>query len=88
MDVEPSEEFEIINAVDRSDATVYGYPREFIFGLLDEILTKEPGPLLRVKVTLKVAEYDPIDSSPRAFYEAGRNAGLRVRSALGYSHTH
>jgi len=85
MDIEPSENFEILNAVNEIDAVTYGYPDKFIFGLFDEILAKQPGPITKVRITLKIAEYDPIDSSPLAFFEAGRDAGHKVRAALGYS---
>lgn len=87
MDIEPSENFEILNAVNEEGAAPYGYPEKFIFGLFDEILTKPPGPITKVRITLKVAEYDPIDSSPLAFFEAGRDAGYKVRVALGYPDT-
>jgi hypothetical protein len=93
MDVEPSKEFEIVSAVEVGNAARFGYDEatvdhimeKFIFGLLDEILTNEPGPIMRVRVTLKAADIDPIDSSADAFFEAGQDAGRKLRVALGYA---
>jgi hypothetical protein len=51
--------------------------------LLDDILTHEPGPVMRVRVTLKGTVHDPIDSTANAYREAGWDAGRKLRAALG-----
>ena len=45
-------------------------------------MTVESSPILGVKITLKEAKYNDIDSTPMAFLEAGRDAGRKIHAAL------
>lgn len=49
-----------------------------IFGLLDELLLGYNYPVMKVKITINNAEYDPCDSTQIAFRKAGRDAGSKV----------
>ena len=76
---EPSEQFEVVDLVGIDDgARKFEFPEQFISGLLVVLTANEGGPLTRLRITLMEAVYDAIDSSPRAFFEAGRNAGRRL----------
>jgi hypothetical protein len=88
--VEPSDRFEVIDLVEGTNcAREEGFPDNFIFGLLDMLVTMEQGPLIRIRVTLKTAEYDPINSSSRAYWHAGRDAGTKLKAAAsgGFAQT-
>src|SRR6202007_114315 len=81
--VEPSDHFEVVDLVESTNrAREEGFPDNFIFGLLDILVTMEHGPLIRVCVTLKTAEYDPINSSSMAYWGAGRDAGRKLQDAI------
>lgn len=81
--LEPSHEFEVVDDVEGSEnLQKLGFPDWFVFGLLDVLMTSRPLLLTKVKVTLKDAKYDRIDTSPRAFLEAGRDAGQKALAAL------
>src|SRR5579859_4808275 len=55
--VEPSDHFEVVDVVESTNrAREEGFPDNFIFGLLDIVMTAEHGPLLRFRLTLKAAE--------------------------------
>jgi hypothetical protein len=81
--VEPSESFEVVDITGDAVALSSGYIESFLDGLFDEILTQEPGPILRIKIVLKAIEHDPVDSSRNAFVEAGRDAGRKLWAWLG-----
>jgi hypothetical protein len=84
--LESSTEFEVVNEVgDDQQLKSLGYPEHFIFGLLDILMTAEAMPRTSVRVVLKSASYDPVDSSPKAFLEAGRDAGQKVHALLSKS---
>ena len=81
--VEPSDHFEVVDLVESANrAREEGFPHNFMFGLLDMLMTMEHGPLTRIRVTLKTAEYDPINSSSIAYWGAGRDAGRKLQDAI------
>ncbi|MBR1224188.1 MULTISPECIES: hypothetical protein [unclassified Bradyrhizobium] len=87
--VEPSDHFEVVDLVEStSKAREEGYPDSFIFGLLDMLITLEHGPLIRIRVTLKTAEYDPINSTRNAYWQAGRDAGRKLAETVSRSRRH
>jgi len=87
--VEPSDHFEVVDLVEStSKAREEGYPDSFLFGLLDMMMTMEHGPLIRVRVTLKTAEYDPINSSSKSYWGAGRDAGRKLAETVSRSRRH
>jgi hypothetical protein len=80
---EPNDEFVVVDQVPHDDELAkMGYPDWFMYGLLDILMTSEAMPLTNVKVMLCEAKYDKVDSSPRAFLEAGRDAGRKLREVL------
>jgi hypothetical protein len=80
----PSEKFEVIDLVGADDgARKFGFPDQFISGLLEILTANKNGPLTRISVTLMEAAHDAIDSSPRAFFEAGRDAGRQLLNVNG-----
>jgi|GEM_PF-2408011 len=83
--VEPNEQFIVVNKIVEEIPEAYGFPDKFIFGVLDEVMTGAPGPIENIKITLKMVEYDSTDSSPNAFTQAGRDAGRKLKTALGLS---
>ena len=77
--VEPASDFSVIDLVSAdSGVRKFGYPDQFIDGLLEILVSDEHHPLTRIRVTLEAAEYSEIDSTPRAFFEAGRIAGRQL----------
>jgi hypothetical protein len=83
VSLEPADEFEVVDEVEQNtELKQMGYPDWFVFGLLDILMTAESMPLTKIKIVLKNATYDRIDSSPRAFLEAGRDAGQKIRATI------
>ncbi len=81
---EPSQKFEVIDLIGIDDGVrKFGFPDQFISGLLDVLTANKNAPLTRISVTLVEAAYDAIDSSPRAFFEAGRGAARRLLDVNG-----
>jgi hypothetical protein len=61
---DPSEQFEVLDLVGADDgARKFGFPEQFISGLLEVLTTNDSGPLTRIRVTLVEAEHHAIDSS-------------------------
>jgi len=83
LSVEPSARFEVVHASPADEELQkLNYLDWAIFGLLDILLTSESAPLSNVRVTLEKAEHHPIDSSPMAFRQAGRDAGRKIIETL------
>ena len=81
--LEPSERFEVIDQVAPSDdLKSVKFPESFVFGLLDALVTCPGRPILKVKITLTRAVYDPIESTVLAFRVAGKDAGRQVCAAV------
>lgn len=79
MYAEPASEFSVIDLVSAYDGVrKFGYPDHFVEGLIEILISDERRPLTRIRVTLESAEYSEIDSTPRAFFEAGRIAGRQL----------
>jgi len=78
--VEPAEQFEVVDMV-AADVGLrkFGYPEQFVRGLLDELVNDREALITRVRITLESAKYDRIDSSLGAFFEAGCDAGRKIR---------
>jgi hypothetical protein len=76
---EPASEFSVVDLVSAENRVrEFGYPDQFIDGLLEILVSNEHQPLTRIRVTLESAEFSEIDSTPRAFFEAGRIAGRQL----------
>ena len=86
VSVEPSEQFEVADLVEpRAELAELGYPDWVVFGILDVLMIAESAPVKNVRITLRKADHHPIDSSPMAFRQAGRDAGRKILDALlGY----
>ena len=83
VSLEPAASFEVVEAVPPSDELrQYGYLDWAVLGLLDVLMVAESAPLSGVRVILEKAEYHPVDSSPMAFRQAGRDAGRKIIAAL------
>ncbi len=67
--------------IDQSDTTRM-FLEAALFGLLDILLVYRTYPLRNVRITLTRCEIDPVDSSQMAFRQAGRDAGMKIISAL------
>jgi hypothetical protein len=81
--VEPSDQFQVVDLVDRRDGSRrFGFPEKFVCGLLDALGVSAAQTGLAVKVLLISADHHPIDSSPQAFVEAGRDAGRKLAEIL------
>ena len=75
--VEPAERFEVEDHVEPSDPFIdFGYPEAFTRGMLNVLDAR--GPLPPLRLVLERADHHPIDSSPNAFVEAGRDAGRKL----------
>lgn len=86
MRVEPSGVFEVVDLVDEQDGSRrFGFPDKFVSGLLDALGVSRSEPDLALRVILTSADHHPIDSSPQAFVEAGRDAGRKLAEMLGRS---
>jgi hypothetical protein len=80
----PSAAFEVVDAVAERrelESLNVGWPDPFVFGLLDELMNAEGGPLRDVRVTLEHAWYHELDSTVSAFRKAGRDAGRKIIQA-------
>ena len=87
--VEPSDHFEVVDLVESTNrAREAGFPDSFIFGLLDILVMMEHGPLINIRVTLRTAEYDPINSTWNAYWQAGRDAGKKLAETVSPSRRH
>jgi hypothetical protein len=83
VSIEPASSFEIVDAVPASEELrQLGYPDWVVLGLLDVLMVAESAPLSGVRITLEKAEHHPVDSSPMAFRQAGRDAGRKIIAAL------
>jgi len=83
LKVEPASSFEVIDAVPvDAELHSFGYPDWVVLGLLDVLMVAFSAPLKTLRVILEKAEYDPVDSSPAAFRQAGRDAGRKIIEAL------
>lgn len=83
LTIEPAESFEVIDAMpEDKELQSFGYPDWAIFGLLDVLMVALSAPVRNVRITLEKGEYDPIDSCPMAFRQAGRDAGRKIIAAL------
>ncbi len=79
--VNPAEELEVVDHVPyRKELEALGvaWPRSVVFGMLDVLMLAEFGSLYKIRITLDDAAYHEVDSSERAFREAGRDAGRKV----------
>jgi hypothetical protein len=84
---EPAPEFLVVDLVSAdSEVRIFGYPSKFIDGLLQVLLSDERHPLTRLRVTLESADYSEIDSTPLAFFEAGRIAGNQLLALQATGH--
>lgn len=85
MTISPAEELEVYDHVpcrNELEALGVAWPRCVAFGLLDVLMFAEFGALHKIRITLDDAAYHEVDSSEKAFREAGRDAGLRVIEAV------
>ena len=81
MTISPAEELDVVDNVPyRKELESLGvaWPQCVVFGLLDVLMFAEFGCLYKIRITLDDAVYHEIDSSERAFREAGRDAGRHV----------
>ena len=77
----PSQSFEVIDRVaEKTELEELGveWPDCAIFGLLDELMFIESGPLYKVCVVLEKVWYHEVDSTYQAFRHAGRAAGRKI----------
>ncbi len=56
--------------------------REAILGILDVLMTKPIQPVLKIRLRLVGAKFDPVDSTEHAFRLAGRDAGEKLLANL------
>lgn len=83
VSVEPAPEFEVVDRTPVSkELRELDFPDWFVFGMLDVLLSAEPHPLHKIRVTLVAVEFDPIDTSAAAFRHAGRDAARKVMNTL------
>ena len=76
---EPSACFEIVDLVAPDDgARTFGFPETFERGFLDGWGVAGGAPRPGLRLVLQSAEHHPIDSSPNAFVEAGRDAARKL----------
>jgi hypothetical protein len=82
MRIEPSDGFDVRFDIPRNPGTEQAtYLDAAIMGLLDVVLVSESSPLTDIRVTVISIEEHEIDSSPRAFRMAGRDAGQSLLQA-------
>ncbi len=82
MRVEPSDKFEVRFEIPRNEGSERAiYMDAAIMGLLDAVLVSESSPMIEIRVTLIGMEAHEVDSSPRAFRMAGRDAGQNLLKA-------
>jgi Elongation factor G, domain IV len=85
MTISPAEELDVVDKVpcrEELEGLGVSWPRCVVFGLLDVIMFAEFGPLHKVRITLDDAAYHEVDSSEKAFREAGRDAGRKLVEAV------
>jgi hypothetical protein len=78
-----SEQFNFVNEVELTDElNLMKFPECAIFGFLDMVMVSDGIGIGRMRLTLKDAGYNPIESSALAFREAGRNADRKFIQIL------
>jgi len=83
VNVEPATKFEVVDLVPKNEELrASGYPDWAIFGLLDVLAVSDGFPIDTVRIVLTEADYSPIESSPMAFRQAGRDSGRKILEAL------
>jgi Elongation factor G, domain IV len=83
ISIEPAAQFEVVELTEPSEELrMLGYPESVVLGVLDILMVALSAPVKGVRIVLEEAEYDPIDSSPLAFRQAGRDAGRKVVEAI------
>jgi hypothetical protein len=79
MRIEPSDGFDVRFEISQNMSTKQStYLDAAIMGLLDVILLAESSPLIDIRVIVIGLEEHEVDSSPRAFRMAGRDAGQNL----------
>jgi hypothetical protein len=80
---EPAERFEIVNEVRMTpELEALRFPEWAIYGVLDVLMVAGSAPLTGVRLTLKDAGWNPVDSSAMAFRQAGRDAGRKIAATM------
>lgn len=83
MVAEPTEQFEVITEVKMTpELEALRFPESVIYGVLDVLMVAGPAPLAGVRLRLKDADWDPVDTSAMAFPQAGRDAGRKIAATM------
>lgn len=83
LSVDPAQRFELVDLVEPTpELAGLGYPDWVLFGVLDILMLAESAPITAIRITLRSVETHPIDSSPMALRQAGRDAGRKIVAQL------